>query len=135
MHRHHILTALLITTFAFALWSWNRPAPSASTAQTPRIAPGSIVTYNGQTFAPVELHLVDRDSGLPLQGAEVHVICLGGTPFGNQTNWTNTRGTVEEITYQNASFVPLRITAPGFRPTQWVANTSDPVVKLSLKSL
>lgn len=135
MRRYHILAALLIATFTFALWSWNRPVTSASNLRLPKIAPGQSITYNGQTFAPVYLRLVDTHTEQPISGANVHILCLGGTPFGAQTNRTNTRGYFEAVTYKSASFIPLRIEVPGFHTANFAANISNNIVKLSLKSL
>ena len=135
MRRHHLLSALLAATLAVTIWSWNRPIPITSTYRPLKIVPGESVTYQGRTYSPVVLRMVDSITGKPVSGADVHVMCLGGTPFGTQTNRTSARGTVEVLTYQNTTFVPLDINAPGFRPIKMAAFTSNSVVKLSLLPL
>ena len=77
------------------------------------------------------LTIIDGRSRLPVVGADVHPVCLGGTPYVHDHYTTDRYGVVRVVYFARSSIVPVRIQADGYPIVTHAARASDLTVHLA----
>ncbi len=81
------------------------------------------------------MQLVDNVTARPVDGAELQLVCMGGTPYETALYQTDQQGRVQVMGYLNTSMVLLKVNVPGYKPTRATVSTNKPVIQVSLVPL
>lgn len=99
---------------------------SSSTA-----AANAKTSFTDDSFAPATIQILDDSTLLPIQGAKVRVLCLGGTPHQDSKDVSDENG-LATVTYWDNEFLGVNIEKQGYIPASTFIKRSNPVFRLKL---
>lgn len=118
---------IALITFAFVLYLSQHPS-----AHLPLPVPVQRLLYRGQAFAPFSIQLVDNVTSRPVDGAELQLVCMGGTPYEKALYQTDMQGRAQVMGYLNSSILFLKVNVPGYKPATATVFTNKPVAQVAL---
>ena len=89
--------------------------------------------FTDDSFAPATIQILDDSTSLPIQGANVKVLCLGGTPYHDSNGVSDENG-ITTVTYWDSELLGVNIEKEGYIPASTFIKRSNPVYRLKLDS-
>ena len=85
--------------------------------------------FSDDSFAAATVEILDDETSLPIGGAKVRVVCLGGTPYQESNDTSNDNG-LATVTYWNGNFVTANVEKAGYLAETHLVRRLNPIVRL-----